>query len=106
MPATDDRLMRVRLSPEVHEELEAHARRLGVSATDLARRAIEARVRQLGRKQVADEITAYAEAMAGTEFDFDPAISAAGMEVWAMDDEGWSEDDAASDEASIGPTAR
>ena len=93
MPAMDTKYLNVPLSPEVHEKLEAQARRVGEPATVLARRAITDHVRSLEREQIADENTAYAEAMAGTEFDFDPAVSAAGMEVWANDD-GWTEGDA------------
>ena len=95
MPATTTKYLNVPLNPEVREELEAQARRVGEPATVLARRAIEDHVRALQREQIADEIAAYAEAMAGTEFDFDPAIEAAGLEVWANDDDDWTEDDAA-----------
>lgn len=39
------------------------------------------------RAAVAAEITTYAEAMAGTLDDYDPAIEAAGLEVWLQNDE-------------------
>ena len=98
--------LHVPLPPEVHQELKAQARRVGEPATVLARRAIEDRVRALKREQIADEITAYADAMAGTEFDLDPALEAAGMEVWASDDDAWSEDDLAPSEKVPMPKER
>lgn len=109
MPATSKKNLHVPLPEDVHAELKAQAQRVGEPATVLARRAIEERVRALKREQITDEITAYATAMAGTEFDFDPAVSAAGMHVWAADEDDWSEEDATadadSDAARIDPDA-
>ena len=98
--------LHVPLPTEVHQELKAQAQRVGEPATVLARRAIEDRVRALKREQIADEITAYADAMAGTEFDLDPALEAAGMEVWASEDDEWTEDDVAPAENDLMPTER
>ena len=96
MPATAKKNLHVPLSEDVHAELKAQAQRVGEPATVLARRAIEERVRALKREQVADEIAAYATAVGGTIDDFDPAISAAGMEMWAADEDDWSDEGAAS----------
>jgi hypothetical protein len=110
VPATSKKNLHVPLPEDVHAELKAQAQRVGEPATVLARRAIEERVRALKREQITEEITAYATAMAGTEFDFDPAVSAAGMHVWAADEDDWSEEDATadadSDAARIDPDAR
>ena len=95
VPASTKKNLHVPLPEHVHTELKAQAQRIGEPATVVARRAIEERVRALKREQIADEITAYADAMAGTEFDFDPAISAAGMAVWAADEDARNEEDAA-----------
>lgn len=97
MPTTAKKNLHVPLSEDVHAELKAQAQRVGEPATVLARRAIEERVRALKREQIADEITAYANAVAGTIDDFDPSISAAGMAVWAADEDDWSEEDASVD---------
>ncbi|MFN2323835.1 MAG: hypothetical protein ABR510_12860 [Trueperaceae bacterium] len=103
MTASVKKNLHVPLTEDVHAELKSQAQRVGEPATVLARQAIEDRVRALKREQIADEITAYADAMAGTEFDFDPAVLAAGMDVWAADEDDWGEEDAA---ANGGDAAR
>jgi hypothetical protein len=95
MPPTNKKNLHVPLPEDVHAELKAQAHRIGEPATVLARRAIEERVRTLKREQIAADITEYANAVAGTIDDFDPAVSAAGMEVWAADEDDWSVEDAA-----------
>jgi hypothetical protein len=89
--------LHVPLSTDVHEELKAQAQRVGEPATVLARKAIEERVRALKREQIAAEISEYARAVAGTVDDYDPAIEAAGLDVWAADDDDWRETDAVAD---------
>lgn len=106
MVAVGKKNLHVPLPTEVHQELKAQAQRVGEPATVLARRAIEDRVRALKREQIADEITAYADAMAGTEFDLDPALEAAGLEVWASDEDAWSEDGVAPVETDLLPKDR
>ncbi|MDF1521329.1 MAG: hypothetical protein P1P87_00735 [Trueperaceae bacterium] len=107
MAATGKKNLHVPLPAELHEELKAQAHRVGEPATVLARRAIEDRVRALKREQIAAEITAYAEAVAGTLDDHDPAIEAAGLDVWAANDDDWGGADASADAdpARIDPDA-
>ncbi len=97
MPSTGKKNLHVPLPADVHEDLKAQAQRVGEPATVLARKAIEAHVRALKRKQVADEIASYARAVAGTVDDFDPMVEAAGLDVWAADEDDWREEDAMSD---------
>ena len=94
MPAPRKKNLHVPLPEDVHAELKAQAQRVGEPATVLARRAIEERVRALKRQQIDAEITEYANAVAGTIDDFDPAVSAAGLAVWAADEDDWSDEDA------------
>ena len=49
-------------------------------ATALAREAIDCWLRQQRRKERHDQIAAYAAEMAGTRFDLDPDLEAAGIE--------------------------
>ena len=95
MPTTAKKNLHVPLPEKVHAELKAQAQRVGQPATVLARRAIEERVRALKRQQIDAEITEYADAVAGTIDDFDPAVSAAGMAVWAAEEDDWSDEDGA-----------
>jgi predicted DNA-binding protein len=87
--------LHVPLPADLHEDLKAQAQRVGEPATVLARKAIEERIHTLKREQIADEIAAYAREVAGTVDDFDPAIEAAGLDVWGADDDDWREEDAA-----------
>jgi hypothetical protein len=68
------------LPPSTYADLRAEAERCGVPATTVAREAIAIGLgakRKLARRRAIRE---YAEAMAGTPFDLDPALEAAGIE--------------------------
>jgi len=67
--------------PEVtYTRLRAEAERSQVPATALAREAIDLWLREQARKARQDAIAAYAAEMAGTEFDLDRDLEAAGIE--------------------------
>jgi hypothetical protein len=68
------------LPPGTCADLRAGAKRCRVPATTVARKAIA--IGLGGRKKSARRraIREYAEAMAGTQFDLDPALEAAGIE--------------------------
>jgi predicted transcriptional regulator len=78
--------LHVTLSHELDAELEVQARRLGMPATVIARAAIDAWVVRKRRERVAEEISSYADAVAGTEFDLDEAFEAGGIEDWVQRD--------------------
>lgn len=63
-----------------YDLLRAEADRAQVPATTLAREAIDAWLRQQLRQARHDAISAFAEEMAGSEFDLDPELEAAGIE--------------------------
>lgn len=73
--------MHIPIPDHVHAALMAHAKATGESATALARAAIEGRVRELEREQRRARIAEFAAEYAGTEWDLDPALEAAGIEV-------------------------
>jgi len=68
------------LPEQTYTHLRAEAERAQVPATALAREAIDWWLRQQLRKARHDQIAAYAAEMAGTEFDLDPDLEAAGIE--------------------------
>jgi hypothetical protein len=68
------------LPEQTYSHLRAEAERAQVPATALAREAIDGWLRQQLRKARHDQIAAYAAEMAGTEFDLDPDLEAAGIE--------------------------
>jgi hypothetical protein len=68
------------LPEEIYIDLRAQADRAQVPATTLAREAIEGWLKQQRRKERHEAIAAYAAEMAGTEFDLDPNLEAAGIE--------------------------
>ena len=72
----------VPLDAELYEQLHNTARKMGVSATTIAREAIEARLRELKRKAQHDAIVAYATQNAGST-DLDPELEEAGLEAIA-----------------------
>jgi hypothetical protein len=68
------------LAPSTYADLRAEAERCRVPATTVAREAIAIGLgakRKLARRRAIRE---YAEAMAGTQFDLDPALEAAGID--------------------------
>jgi len=69
------------LPDQVYEELKAEAQLSRLPATSMARLAIQtwlAARKKAARKQA---ISAYAAEMAGTEFDLDPRLEAASLEL-------------------------
>jgi hypothetical protein len=68
------------LPEQTYSQLRAEAERAQLPATALAREAIDWWLRQQLRKARHDQIAAYAAEMAGTEFDLDPDLEAAGIE--------------------------
>ena len=68
------------LPEQTYALLRAEAERTQVPATSLAREAIDFWVRQTMKKARHEAIAAYAAEMAGTEFDLDPDLEAAGIE--------------------------
>jgi predicted transcriptional regulator len=82
MSKVDERNLHVTLPDELDAELKDQARRLGTTATAIAREAIEEWVARQKRERVAQEIRAYADAMAGTRVDLDEAFEAGGVHDW------------------------
>jgi hypothetical protein len=68
------------LPERTYSHLRAEAQRLQAPATALAREAIDQWLRQQLRQARHDRIAAYAAEMAGTDFDLDPDLEAAGIE--------------------------
>lgn len=68
------------LPEQAYSDLRAEAKRAQVPATVLAREAIDAWLREQLRKARHDQVAAYAAEMAGTGFDLDPDLEAAGIE--------------------------
>ena len=69
----------VPLPDELYEQLQEEAKRSNHPATQVARDAIAAWVREKQRVALHEAIVAYAQAQAGTEADLDPAWEAAGV---------------------------
>jgi hypothetical protein len=68
------------LPDHTYTQLRAAAERTQVPATALAREAIDVWLKQQARKARHDAITAYAEELAGTNFDLDPVLEVAAIE--------------------------
>ena len=68
------------LPEETYRHLRAEAELAHIPATALAREAIDSWLRQQMRKARHEAIANYAEEMAGTRFDLDPALESAGIE--------------------------
>ena len=67
--------------PEItFSHLQAQAERAQVPVTVMAREAIDYWLKEQKKKQLHQEIAAYAAEMAGTEFDLDGAFEAASIE--------------------------
>lgn len=73
--------MHIPIPESVHAALMSHAKARGESATALARTAIEALVKELEREQRRARISAFAAEYAGTDWDLDAGLEAAGIEV-------------------------
>lgn len=70
------------LPQNVYADLQEEAKKRGRPTTVVARGAIEAWLRQVRRREVAEGIAAYAEKYGGTLADLDPAWEEAGLEAW------------------------
>ena len=70
----------VPLPDRTYDGLKAQAEQTHVPATTLAREAIEYWLNEQRRKARHDAIAAYAAEMAGSDFDLDSALEAAGIE--------------------------
>jgi predicted transcriptional regulator len=70
----------VPLPDETYMQLRAAAERSNVPATSLAREAIDSWLRQQFRKAQHEAIASFASESAGTSFDLDPDLEAAGIE--------------------------
>lgn len=68
------------LPDATYDQLRAEAERVRMPATAVARDAIDLWLKEQRRKTVQAEIAAYAEEMAGTEFDLDRELEAAAVE--------------------------
>ncbi len=68
------------LPEQTYAHLRAAAEKMQVPATTLAREAVDQWLRQQFRSARRDAIAAYAKEMAGTPFDLDPSLEAAGIE--------------------------
>jgi len=76
------------LPDRMHADLHAVAEKANVSATTLAREAIDAWLREQARRARHEAIVAYAAEMAGTDLDLDPQLEAAGIESLLKIDKG------------------
>ncbi|MBI2568096.1 MAG: hypothetical protein HYV63_13790 [Candidatus Schekmanbacteria bacterium] len=70
----------VPLPQHLYEALRKEAQRSRESATRIAREGIEMLLKERRRRQIADEIRAFAEELAGTRFDLDPDLEEAAVE--------------------------
>jgi predicted DNA-binding protein len=68
------------LDDDLYRRLRSEAARTGRPATELARNAIEAALRERQRFLLHESIAEYAAAVAGTQADLDPALERAGRE--------------------------
>ena len=68
------------LPEQTYDRLKADAAKANLPATIVAREAIEVWLRQQLRKARHDAIAAYAAKAAGTDFDLDTQLEAAGVE--------------------------
>jgi hypothetical protein len=69
------------LPDKVYDELKLEANRSGLPATTMATQAIQAWLATRKKSSRKQAIVAYAAEMAGTEFDLDPALERATLEL-------------------------
>lgn len=74
------------LSKELHEALRAEAAATRRPATEIVRESLERWLIQRKRERLAEEIRAYAEAVAGTGQDLDEALEDASVELLVAQD--------------------
>lgn len=80
--STAVRTLRLRLPESIHRRLRDAAEETNQPATALARRAIEAWLREHNRAVVRADIARYAAEVAGSEDDLNETLVAASMEDW------------------------
>lgn len=80
MRAAANKNFHLPLPSALYADLRAAAERAGTPATDVAREAIQVWLKQERRRKIQQELRAFAEAYAGTEWDLDPQFEAAGIE--------------------------
>jgi hypothetical protein len=74
------------LPDPLYRALRQEAAAVRQPATTVARRAIEAWLRQQKRRALHEAIARYAAAAAGTRDDYDADIEAAGLDVWRAEE--------------------
>lgn len=79
--ATKSQLITVSLSSRVHTVLSEEAKIRGQDISDFARDLFEDALSKYHRAKVDADMQAFVAEYAGTEWDFDPALAAAGAEV-------------------------
>ena len=80
MHASRRRNFHLPLDEDLYRRLRSEAARTGRPATELARSAIEAALRERQRFLLHESIAEYAAAVAGTQADLDPVLERAGRE--------------------------
>lgn len=80
MRAAANKNFHLPLPSALYADLRAAAERAGTPATDVAREAIQVWLKQERRRKIQQDLRAFAEAYAGTEWDLDPQFEAAGIE--------------------------
>jgi predicted transcriptional regulator len=70
----------VPLPPNVYDQLRQEAERTNQTATSIVRQAIEYWLKQQKKAEERRQLAEYVEAMAGTAYDLDPDLEAAGIE--------------------------
>ena len=77
------------LPEQTYTQLRAASERARVPATTLARQAIDVWLAAQAKAALHEEIAAFATEFAGTEFDLDPELEAAGVEFLLSQNEAW-----------------
>ncbi|MGH9364889.1 MAG: hypothetical protein ACRD1B_06435 [Thermoanaerobaculia bacterium] len=75
------------LPEALYAELKKQARKRGRPATAVARRAIEAWLRQARRMELSESIASYASRHAGSPSDLDLELESAGLDSWMSTEE-------------------
>ena len=73
------------LTDHLHDALRVEARAQHRPATEIVREALESLLAARQRQRLADQIQAYASAVAGSPDDLDPTLEAAGLEALSQD---------------------
>ncbi|MEP7342345.1 MAG: hypothetical protein ABI977_31755 [Acidobacteriota bacterium] len=87
--AVADQQIQVSLPIEIYQKLSAEAERTQQAEETVARLAIETWLEERRQEWIEAEIAAFAEEYAGTEFDLDKELEAAGLECLNSQLEPW-----------------